>query len=182
MRSALAPLSMVLATTLLGCAATSPEPLTPERRASATKAIGAVLDDFHDAAARADEARYFGHLTDDAVFLGTDAAERWDRAAFRAYAHPHFEKGKAWSFKATRRAITIDERGDLAWFDEDLDAPNLGPSRGSGVLARRGETWMIRQYNLAITVPNDRFDAVKTAIGGASKPLARAGCSTAPPP
>src|SRR5690349_10642917 len=53
------------------------------------EAIAAVLDDWHAAAAHADEDRYFGHLADDAVFLGTDAKERWDKAAFLAYAHPH---------------------------------------------------------------------------------------------
>ena len=75
-------------------------------RGAASPAIARELDDFHDAAARADEARYFAHFSDDAVFLGTDATERWNLAAFRAFAHPHFAAGKAWSFHATRRAIT----------------------------------------------------------------------------
>src|SRR5690349_16554349 len=43
------------------------------------KAIGAVLDDWHAAAAAADEERYFGLMTEDSVFLGTDATERWDK-------------------------------------------------------------------------------------------------------
>jgi hypothetical protein len=133
----------------------------------AKEAIAAALDDWHDAAARADEERYFGHMTSDAVFLGTDATERWDTAAFRAYAHPHFAKGKAWSFRSIRRAITVDPGGLVAWFDEDLDAPKLGPVRGSGVLVKRGAAWKISQYNLAVTVPNERFDAVKRAAAGA---------------
>ena len=45
--------------------------------------IDAALDDWHRAASAADEARYFSHLADDAVFLGTDATERWDVRAFR---------------------------------------------------------------------------------------------------
>ena len=93
--------------------------------------IAAVLDDFHDAAAKADEARYFGHFAADGGFLGTDATERWDVASFRAYAHPYFAKGKAWSFRGVRRHITV--RDDTAWFEEDLETPNLGPARGSGV-------------------------------------------------
>ncbi|MDG1707972.1 MAG: hypothetical protein P8H03_04380, partial [Emcibacteraceae bacterium] len=36
------------------------------------KAIIAVLDDFHDAAAKADKDRYLGHFTEDGAFLGTD--------------------------------------------------------------------------------------------------------------
>jgi hypothetical protein len=153
----------ILAVALAACAPPSP-PKIPE--ASERAAIGSAIDDFHDAAAKADEARYFGHFAEDGVFLGTDATERWDVAAFRAYAHPHFEKKKAWSFKSIRRIVTLDAGGSIAWFDEDLATPNLGPARGSGVLVKRGAEWKISQYNLAITVPNGRFDAVKKAAAG----------------
>src|SRR5512143_1319390 len=100
-----------------------------------TRAIGRVLDDWHDAASKADEARYFSHFAPDGVFLGTDAAERWEVAAFRAYAHPYFAKGKAWTFKPTSRHVNV-WNGRTAWFDELLDTPNLGPARGSGVLVK----------------------------------------------
>ena len=120
--------------------------------------ITAVLDDFHDAAAKADEERYFGHFAPGGVFIGTDATERWDMAAFRTYAHPHFAKGKAWTFHGVRRRIS--GRGEVAWFEEDLETQNLGPARGSGVLTYRNGRWLIEQYVLSITVPNDRFKAV----------------------
>lgn len=131
--------------------------------AGAIRAVSTVLDDWHDAAAKADEARYFGHLDEASIFLGTDATERWSKAAFAAYSHPHFARGKAWTFRATRRDITIDT-AELAHFDEDLDTVGLGPARGSGVLAKRDGSWKILQYNLAITVPNERFDTVKTVL------------------
>ncbi len=121
-----------------------------------------MLDDFHDAAAKADEARYFDHFAPGGVFLGTDAAERWDVAAFRAYAHPYFAGGKAWSFRGVRRRVTV--RGDVAWFEEDLETPNLGPARGSGVLVWSGGRWLIEQYVLSITVPNEKFKAVKELL------------------
>ena len=124
-------------------------------------AVARVLDDLNDAADKADEARYFALYTNDAVFLGTDGTERWDLPAFRAFAHPHFAKGKAWSFRSVRRAITISSDGDVAWFDEDLATPNLGPSRGSGVLVKISGAWKIAQYNLAVVIPNDKLDAVK---------------------
>jgi len=128
------------------------------------EAITEVVDGWHAAAARADEEAYFDAMTEDAVFLGTDATERWDKAAFRAYAHPHFAKGKAWSFRAVRRDLILDDRGRLAWFDEDLIAPNLGPARGSGVLRKERGRWRIAHYNLAITVPNERFGEVKALL------------------
>lgn len=121
-----------------------------------------MLDDFHDAAAKADEPRYFGHFAANGVFLGTDATERWDVAAFRAYAHPHFAKGKAWAMKASVRFVVV--RGDVAWFDEALETEKLGPARGSGVLVREGGAFKIAQYNLTITIPNGKFGAVKKAL------------------
>jgi hypothetical protein len=138
---------------------------SPVDVASEKTAIARVLDDLNDAADKADEARYFALYTTDAVFLGTDGKERWDLSAFRAFAHPHFAKGKAWSFRSVRRAITISQNGDVAWFDEDLATPNLGPSRGSGVLVKVSSGWKISQYNLAIVIPNEKLDAVRAAIG-----------------
>ena len=135
---------------------------------SSEPAVAAVIDDWHAAAAAADEVRYFGHMTEDAVFLGTDPTERWTKAQFRAYAHPYFARGKAWSFRSVRRAITLSADGSVAWFDEDLETPNLGPARGSGVLVRTGATWKIAQYNLSVPIPNRVFPEVKRIIGEAA--------------
>src|SRR5579859_2770626 len=113
---------LVLAMLVVACA--SPPPPKTGGSAGAQspveKEIAATLDDFHDAAAKADEDRYFSHLDADSVFLGTDAKERWDKEAFQAYAHPHFAKGKAWTFQASHRTITVEKSGDVAWFDETL--------------------------------------------------------------
>lgn len=146
-----------------GCArALAPAPAPVTSAETPSPAISRVLDDWHDAAAKADEERYFGHFAPGAVFLGTDATERWTLPQFRAYAHPHFAKGKAWSFRATRRDITFT--GDVAWFDEDLETPNMGPARGSGVLLREAGTWKIVHYNLALTIPNERMKEVKALV------------------
>jgi ketosteroid isomerase-like protein len=126
--------------------------------------VNAILDDWHKAAAQADEARYFGHFTPDAVFMGTDATERWTRDEFRTWAKPYFTKGKAWSFTSTRRGVSIAKDGAVAWFDEDLATPNMGPCRGSGVLVKDGNTWKIAQYNLSTPIPNDIFPDVKKLI------------------
>ncbi|MEM9075174.1 MAG: nuclear transport factor 2 family protein [Myxococcota bacterium] len=133
-------------------------------------AIRQVLDDWHDAASDADEERYFGHFTSDAVFLGTDATERWTLDEFRAYAHPHFERGRAWSFRATRRAVIVDEEGRLGWFDEELATEGLGPARGSGVVRNEHGTWRIAHYNLTLTVPNERMREVKELLAADPAP------------
>ena len=130
-------------------------------------AVAAVIDDWHAAAAAADEVRYFGHMTEKAVFLGTDPTERWTKARFRAYAHPYFARGKAWSFRSVHRNITLSADGSVAWFDEDLATPNLGPARGTGVLVREGGTWRIAQYDLSVPIPNGVFPQVKRTIAEA---------------
>lgn len=134
---------------------------------------GRVLDDLHAAASVADEPRYFGHFAADAVFLGTDATERWSLPAFRAFAHPFFARGKAWSFKAVRRSVTLIDGGAAAFFDEDLATPNLGPARGSGVLLREKGAWKIAQYNLSITVPNEKMRSVRELLERPASPAAR---------
>lgn len=156
------------------CLATT---LTLAAQSPAEKAVATVLDDWHLAAAEADETRYFSHLAEGAVFLGTDATERWLKEDFRTWAHPFFQRGQAWSFKATRRAVGLSKGGDTAWFDEDLETPNLGPCRGSGVLTRDRERWLIRQYNLSVPIPNELMKAVKAQIAAAGRKAA----PTSPP-
>ena len=135
----------------------------------ATGAVGAVIDGWHAAAAAADEEKYFSAFTPDAVFLGTDGGERWTRDEFRRYAHPYFARGKAWSFKSVARWISFAPDRSVAWFDEALETPNLGPCRGSGVLVRAGDTWKIAQYNLSIPIPNELVDDFKKRIAESPK-------------
>lgn len=126
--------------------------------------INAMLDDWHDAAADADEPRYFNAMSPDFVFLGTDATERWDLAAFRAFSHPYFEKGKAWTFMPRERHVILSPRGDIAWFDEKLDSATYGECRGTGVVRRVDGRWKVAHYNLTIPIPNDLAKTVVEMI------------------
>lgn len=128
------------------------------------QAPGEVLDQWHLAAARADADAYFSLMAPGAVFLGTDATERWTKDEFRAWAGPYFQKGKAWTFRAVKRHVSFARGGNTAWFDEELDTPNLGPARGSGVLVKQGGTWLIAQYNLSVPIPNPLMKQVKQQI------------------
>ncbi len=146
MRRIALAVSFALALAAFGAEAASPP-------GDAAKAIDAVLDDWHDAAAKADEPRYFAHFTPDGVYLGTDATERWTASEFRAWAQPYFKRGKAWTFKAKKRNVVV--AGDTAWFDELLDTQNMGTCRGSGALRKVKGTWKIALYDLSIPIPND---------------------------
>jgi hypothetical protein len=98
-------------------------------------------------------------MTDDSVFIGTDATEHWDKAAFQAFAKPFFDKGKAWNFTSLERHIYLSSDKKLAWFDELLNT-QMKICRGSGVLVLANGKWKIKQYVLSMTVPNDNVDDV----------------------
>lgn len=155
---ALLPSRALLSPFLLSCALMA-QPATKEEAA-----VAAVLDDWHLAAAQADETRYFGHFREGAVFLGTDATERWTKAEFQIWAHPFFQRGRAWIFKMKMRKIAFSSEGKTAWFDEVLDTPNLGPARGSGVLLKEQGRWRIAQYNLSVPIPNALMGSFKAQI------------------
>ncbi|HET8854951.1 MAG TPA: nuclear transport factor 2 family protein [Salinimicrobium sp.] len=120
----------------------------------AKKEIGMLLDSWHMAAAKADFEKYFGKMTDDAVFIGTDASENWTLEEFKAYSKPFFEKGQAWTMTASDRNIYISDSGKIAWFDELLNS-SMGMIRGSGVAVMDNGEWKIQHYVLSYTIPNE---------------------------
>lgn len=121
--------------------------------------INGVLDAWHKAAAEAKYDTYFNAMTSDAIFIGTDATENWNKPAFQAFAKPYFDKGKAWNFTALERHIYFDKTGKTAWFDELLNT-QMKICRGSGVLVKIGNEWKIQQYVLSMTIPNDHTSEV----------------------
>jgi ketosteroid isomerase-like protein len=126
----------------------------PAPVAVAPSDVNRTIDDWHHAAAVADENAYFALTSPDFIFLGTDASERWDLASFRAFSHPYFAAGKAWTFSPHDRHVTFAPDGNTAWFDESLDSASYGQCRGSGVLRKVNGDWKIAQYNLSIPIPN----------------------------
>jgi hypothetical protein len=117
--------------------------------------VQAVLNDWHNAAAEADFERYFGHFENEhSIFMGTDATERWNLIEFKEFSKPYFDRGRAWSFTPVSRYVYLSENGKIAWFDEKLSTPNLGPSRGTGVMVLKDGNWKIAHYNLTVPIPN----------------------------
>ena len=143
------PLALLCLSALACRAPDRPATAAPE----AERDVARVLDDFHDAASHADGPRYYAHLAEDAIFLGTDARERWTKAEFRAFCEPHFAKNSGWTYRARERHVFVD--GDVAWFDERLWNEKYGECRGTGALRRDAGAWRIVQYNLAFPVPNE---------------------------
>jgi len=121
--------------------------------------ISVMLDSFNKAAAKADYITYFNFYTDDAIFTGTDATERWNKKEFMIWAKPFFDRGRAWNFTSIQRHIYFDNSGKFAWFDELLNT-QMKICRGSGVVIRQGSEWKVAQYILSATVPNDIMNDV----------------------
>ena len=117
--------------------------------------IDAVLDEFHAAAAAADEGRYFATLAQSVVFLGTAPGERWERDAWREFVHAYFSRGKGWTYLPSNRSVAVSDDHRIAWFDETLMNEQLWACRGTGVLRQEQADWRIEQYNLMIPVPDE---------------------------
>ena len=118
--------------------------------------VAAVLDAMHSAASNADAERYFELWASDGVFIGTDPAERWPRDEFEAYARARFANGDGWRYAVRSRHVNLAPSG-VAWFDESLLSDKLGSCRGVGVLVWDTEDarWLISQYALSMSIPND---------------------------
>lgn len=121
--------------------------------------ISTILDNWHLAASNANFNDYMNAMTDDAIYIGTDATENWNKKEFMAFAKPYFDRGKAWSFTKLERHFYISKDKKTAWFDELLNT-QMKICRGSGILVKVGKTWKIQHYVLSMTVPNDNSGSV----------------------
>lgn len=123
------------------------------------KNLNKLLDDWHEAAAKADMPAYFEKIDEKGIYIGTDATEYWTKQEFYEWSKPYFDQGRAWTFIAKERHIYLSDDQNLAWFDEKLEA-SYGELRGSGVLRFKDGEWKIMHYVLSLPVPNDQFKEV----------------------
>ncbi len=131
-----------------------------EKEESAREAVAIVLDGLHEAAAVADEERYFGSFAPAATFIGTDAKERWSLSEFREYAEESFQGESAWVYTPLERHIAFSPDFRTAWFDERLMNEKYGETRGSGVLMEVGGTWRVVHYVLSFVIPNENVGEI----------------------
>lgn len=125
--------------------------------------LNELIDSWHKAAEIADKEVYFNFISDDGIFLGTDATERWTKKEFVEWSTPYFKEAPAWTLTPIRREIMMSKDKKFAWFDEDLNT-GMGPCRGSGILVKDGDVWKLVQYNLALTIPNEAIEEIKSIV------------------
>jgi len=121
--------------------------------------LDALLTKWHQAAANADWEFYINTLDEEAVFIGTEAGERWDKNSFKIFAKPYFDRKKAWNFTAVERHIHLSADNQWAWFDEVINT-QMKLCRGSGILVFKNGMWKIQQYVLSMLIPNDKTKEV----------------------
>lgn len=147
---ALLPFLLTLLPAAGCCLRSDVRPADASRREAAR-----VIDELHHLAAAADGEAYFALFEPDAVYLGTDAGERWTVEEFRAYAAPWFAQGRGWTYAVTERHLRASADGRTVWFDERLHNDRYGECRGSGVLVHGERGWRFAQYVLSLPVPNE---------------------------
>ena len=125
--------------------------------------VTSFINDWHKAAAEANADAFFGGMTKDGIYIGTEAGERWLRDELREWSKKYFERETAWDFKPSKREIYFSENEDYAWFEERLDT-GMGECHGSGVLKLTQDGWKVKHYHLSVTVPNDKLDAFKQLV------------------
>ena len=143
---------IILLTLLISCNQTNQKVNTNKKISE----LNAFMDNWHHAAAVADEDVFFGSIDTNGVYLGTDPSERWTKQEFMDWGMKYFQRDTAWAFYPYNRHWELSKDGKIAWFDELLKT-HMGVCRGSGVLIRHDNGWKIKQYNLALTLPNEKM-------------------------
>ena len=126
--------------------------------------VNGVLTSWHLAADQGLYEFYFDQMTYDAVFLGTDASERWTKEEFMVYAREPFSDGNGWTYTQVESHIMLDEDGQTAWADEILKNEKYGILRGTSVLRKVNDRWKIAHYSLTFLVPNEKAGEVVEII------------------
>lgn len=120
--------------------------------------VNGLLNQLHESAMSANWESYFSLYHPDAIFIGTDASERWNMVQFKQYATPT----KGWRYDLQARHLL--QIGDVIVFDEQLYSPSYGISRGTGALINTEQGWKIAQYHLSFPIPNDKAKRITSLI------------------
>lgn len=116
--------------------------------------INTKLDKWHNDASESNLDEYLNFMSKDAIYIGTDKTERWNKSEFTKFCIPYFKKEQTWNFISIERNIDIKEK--FAWFDELLST-QMGICRASGVLIKDNNAWKLKHYHLSITLKNDKL-------------------------
>ena len=145
--------------TLVSCETTEKSSIEANEKPNIEN-LNKQIDQWHQAATDRDADTYFGMMAPESIFIGTDKTENWTKAEFEALYRPYFAAGKSWDFKRIKRNWYFNNEYNIAWFDETLDTW-MGVCQSSGVMEKQDNgIWLIKHYQLSLTVDNDKMDEV----------------------
>lgn len=123
------------------------------------KQVYLVLENHLKAAAMREPDAFFGIFAPDAFFVGTDDTEQWYRDELIDKLN---ESPSGWDMTdcPQRHFFHAPENPEVVTFFEVLKHKTLGTLRGSGVVIKHYGKWMILQYVLSFSVPNEVADKV----------------------
>jgi ketosteroid isomerase-like protein len=125
--------------------------------------LNEIMDNWHKAAATANAEAFFGRMSADGIYIGTDISERWRRDELRSWAKSAFERESAWTFTASER--NWHSIGSGVWIGDEVLKTWMGPCRSTMVLKKNSAgQWLIHHYQLSVTVPNDRIKDFKKLL------------------
>ncbi|EGM71332.1 nuclear transport factor 2 family protein [Shewanella sp. HN-41] len=127
------------------------------------QAAAQLLDKLNQYSSSADWDKYFALYRQDGIFIGTDASERWGMVEFEGYSRPT----KGWRYDLVERHLI--QHDNIILFDELLNSPAYGISRGTGTLIKTDGVWKIAQYHLSFPIPNALAKQITTEIKNAPK-------------
>ncbi|ULT23057.1 nuclear transport factor 2 family protein [Sphingobacterium sp. E70] len=125
-------------------------------------AINKTLDTWHKSSGEVKFGPFINSLAADAVILGADREERWDKNHSDKFSEQYFNPKYAWNYTYQNRSVHFNTDSTTAWFDETFKI-NTKYFRGTGVLSKIDNDWKIQQYNLSMLAP---YADVKSAISG----------------
>ena len=70
--------------------------------------LNQILDQWHRDAATFNHTAYIDAMTDNGVFIGTDATENWTRAEFSTWSKPYFDQKRTWNFNPFNRHLYFE--------------------------------------------------------------------------
>lgn len=118
--------------------------------------LNAYMDQWHKDAANAEFEKFFDFMSTDFIYLGTDPEERWTKTEFGEFCKPYFDSKNTWDFKPNWRNWYMNDREDVAWFEESIDTW-MEECRGSGVLLKSNGKWQLAHYNLTVLIENSKI-------------------------
>lgn len=115
--------------------------------------VNTFMDEWHRDVANTRLDAFFNKMAPDAYYLGTQYDEHWNKKEFYTFCKPYFDRGKAWDFKPVSRNVYYTSDSSDVYFDEVLETW-MGLCRGSGIIDASGDSLLIRQYVLSVSISN----------------------------